>query len=73
MERDSAKAELLRLATEPARASPLLNSTDTPFFHDEAFRWLFVGFAYNLELESMVSRLTMLEHRHPKMHAITLD
>eukprot|EP00965_Chrysotila_dentata_P165024 5448590-Pleurochrysis_carterae.AAC.1 len=71
MERDSAKAELLRLTTEPARATPLVNSTDTPLLYDEAFRWLFVGFAHKLELETWC--LGLPEHHHPKMHAITLD
>eukprot|EP00965_Chrysotila_dentata_P143977 4755504-Pleurochrysis_carterae.AAC.1 len=76
MHSPAAKAELLALATEPARntrTNPLLSKKHTPHLHAAAFRWLFVGFVHNLELERMVSRLTLLEGRHPRTHAITLD
>ena len=76
LQRPTAKQELLTLAVEPAgdtAASPVLSQSRTPLIYGEMRTWLFVGFAHNLPLKSLVSRLAMLEKRHPKCHALTLD
>ena len=68
--------ELILLAGEPSgctATSPVLSEERTPLLFDQMRMRLFVGFAHNLSLESMVSRLAMLEKRHPKTHALTLD
>ena len=45
----------------------------TPFPFRQLRDHLFEGFVHNLLLESLVSRLAMLEKRHPHTHALTLD
>ena len=76
LQRPSGIAELLVLAVEPmgdTKTSPVLTAARTPLIFEQMCNWLFVGFAHNLALESMVSRLAMLEKRHPRTHALTLD
>ena len=50
-----------------------VSKADTPHLYGKLCDKLFVGFAHNLLLESLVSRLSMLERQHPHTHAITLD
>ena len=61
--------ELLVLAVEPpgdTKESPVLTAARTPLIFLQMRNRLFVGFAHTLPLESMVSRLAMLEKRHPR-------
>ena len=59
------------VATEGA--SSVVSKERTPLLFGQLRDRLFVGFAHNLFLESLVSRLSMLEKRHPRTHALTLD
>ena len=68
--------ELLVLAVASSgdtKMSPVLEKNGTPLLFEQMCIRLFVRFAHNLALESMVSRLAMLEKRHPRTHALTLD
>ena len=71
--------ELVVIATSPppSRAdggpAPVLTKEGCPLLFRELRDRLFVGFSHNLFLESLVSRLAMLERRHPKTHAMMLD
>ena len=51
----------------------VVGKEQTPLLYEKFCKWLFVGFAHNLLLECMVSRLTMLEKRHPHQHALKLN
>eukprot|EP00965_Chrysotila_dentata_P067656 2239283-Pleurochrysis_carterae.AAC.1 len=68
--------ELLLLATAPTVDSSdeaVLSEARLPRLFALFRRWLFVGFAHDLLLELMVSRLAMLEKRHTGTHALMLD
>jgi hypothetical protein len=70
------RKELLLLATVAAgetKANPVLSKARTPWLFAEMRDRVFVGFAHALLVESAVSRLAMLEKRHPRTHALTLD
>ena len=76
LRREAVIRELLMLAVAPSgdtELSPVLTEDCTPLLFEQMRNRLFVGFAHNLALESMVSRLAMLEKRHPRTHALTLD
>ena len=60
--------DLLKVATGVA-----VSSAATPHLFDKLRANLFIGFAHNLLLESLVSRLAMLERQHPRAHALTLN
>ena len=82
MDRAAVVDELVLLATSPPAAQPeapkqwvdaVVGKEQTPLLYEKFCKWLFVGFAHNLLLECMVSRLTMLEKRHPHQHALKLN
>ena len=62
-------AELLAIAS----GAKAMGQEQTPQLYVLERDWLFVGFAHNLLLESMVSRLAMIEKQHPRCSALTLD
>ena len=64
----TAIAELVQVA-----CGTTISAIATPHLFAKLRDNLFVGFAHNLLLESLVSRLAMLEKRHPHTHALTLD
>jgi len=66
--------ELVKLATAPSRdtaVDPVLSHQETPLLY-HGMRRLFVGFAHNLLLESLVSRLSNIEKVHPGMNSTLL-
>ena len=67
--------ELVLIATTvvPADGKSVVSKARTPLLFRQLRDRLFVGFAHNLFMESCVSRLAMLEKRHPRTHALQLD
>jgi len=68
--------ELKRLATTPAgetAVNPVLSLERTPCMYSKFIPLLFVGFAHNLRIESLVSVLGKLERAHPNANSQVLD
>ena len=68
--------ELRLLASAPpgeTALNPVLSLDRTPCLYAKFIPFLFVGFAHNLRIESLVSVLGKLERAHPKAHSQIID
>ena len=68
--------ELRLLASAPpgeTALNPVLSLDRTPCLYSKFIPFLFVGFAHNLRIESLVSVLGKLERAHPKAHSQLID
>ena len=68
--------ELRLLASAPpgeTALNPVLSLDRTPCLYSKFIPLLFVGFAHNLRIESLVSVLGKLERAHPKAHSQLVD
>ena len=68
--------ELRLLASAPpgeTALNPLLSLDRTPCLYTKFIPLLFVGFAHNLRIESLVSVLGKLERAHPKANSQLID
>ena len=68
--------ELRLLASAPpgeTALNPVLSLDRTPCLYSKFIPFLFVGFAHNLRIESLVSVLGKLERAHPKAHSQLVD
>ena len=68
--------ELRLLASAPSgetALNPVLSLDRTPCLYSKFIPFLFVGFAHNLRIESLVSVLGKLERAHPKANSQLVD
>lgn len=69
-------SELRLLASAPpgeTTINPVLSLDRTPCLYTKYIPFLFVGFAHNLRIESLVSVLGKLERAHPKANSQLID
>jgi hypothetical protein len=69
-------SELRLLASAPpgeTALNPVLSLDRTPCLYTKFIPFLFVGFAHNLRIESLVSVLGKLERAHPKANSQLID